>query len=196
MIAADFITQVRPDLQEKSEHWSNEELLIKLQRSYTGIQSDLPFFIVKEPLTIEKGKKEYYLQYVPLKNVSLKMGGTQKFDYVDPENFYISDKQNIYTFDNDRVLLGFTPTGDVLGDIVYKYAKSLVNMNCHIEIPIAHYEALRLLFMSKIHEKPTRNTKERNLSTHYLKLYEVELQKIKVLQKMRPKNNQTTYQGV
>lgn len=196
MIAADFITQVRPDLQEKSEHWSNEELLIKLQRSYTGIQSDLPFFITKETLAIEKGISEYYLQYVPLKNVSFKMGDTRKLDYVDSENFYISDKQNIYTFDHDKVLLKFTPSNSTSSDIVYKYAKHLTNMNCHIEIPVAHHEALRLLFMSKIHEKPTRNTKERNLSTHYLNLYNGEIQKIKLGQKMRPKNNQTTYQGV
>lgn len=196
MIAADFITQVRPDLQEKSEHWSNEELLIKLQRSYIGIQSDLPFFIVKDPLVIKKGTKECYLQYVPIKNVSLKIGGTRKLDYVDSENFYISDKQNIYTFDHDRVLFNFTPMDDVSAEIVYKYAKELANKNCHIEIPIAHHEALRLLFMSKIHEKPTRNTKERNLSTHYLKLYEAEKDKIKIGQKLRPKNNQTTYQGV
>lgn len=196
MIAADFITQVRPDLQEKSEHWSNDELLIKLQRSYIGIQSDLPFFIIKEPLVIKKGTKECYLQYPPLKNVSLKMGGTRKLDYVDSENFYISDKQSIYTFDHDRVLFNLTATDDMSVEIVYKYAKALSNANCHIEIPAAHHEALRLLFMSKIHEKPTRNTKERNLSTHYLKLYEVEINKIKIAQKMRPKNNQTTYQGV
>lgn len=196
MIAADFITQVRPDLQEKSEHWSNEELLIKLQRSYIGIQSDLPFFITKETLAIESGKSEYYLEYVPLKNVSFKMGESRKLDYVDSENFYISDKQNIYTFDHDKVLLKSTTMDSISGDIVYKYAKELTNMNCHIEIPIAHYEALRLLFMSKIHEKPTRNTKERNLSTHYLNLYSAEIQKIKIGQRMRPKNNQTTYQGV
>lgn len=196
MIAADFITQVRPDLQEKSEHWSNEELLLKLQRSYIGIQSDLPFFITKETLAIEKGISEYYLQYVPLKNVSFKIGGTRKLDYVDSENFYISDKQNIYTFDHDKVQLKFTPIDSMSGDMVYKYGKELANANCHIEIPIAHYEALRLLFMSKIHEKPTRNTKERNLSTHYLKLYENEIQKIKIAQKMIPKNNKTTYQGV
>lgn len=196
MIATDFITQVRPDLQEKSEHWSNEELLIKLQRSYIGIQSDLPFFITKETLAIEKGKSEYYLEYVPLKNVSFKIGGTRKIDYVDSENFYISDKQNLYTFDNDMVLLKFTPTDSMFGDIIYKYAKHLTNFNCHIEIPIAHHEALRLLLMSKIHEKPVRNTKERNLSTHYLNLYRGEIQKIKIAQKMIPKNNKTTYQGV
>lgn len=196
MIAADFITQVRPDLQEKSEHWSNEELLIKLQRSYIGIQSDLPFFITKEVLAIEKGILEYYLEYVPLKNVSFKMGGTRKLDYVDSENFYISDKQNIYTFDHDRVLLKLPPTNSSFIDIVYKYAKHLANANCHIEIPLAHHEALRLLFMSKIHEKPTRNTKERNLSTHYLNLYNGEIQKIKIGQKMIPKNNKTIYQGV
>lgn len=196
MKAIDFITTVRPDLQEKSEHWKNEELFIKLQESFLEIQSHLPFFIIKESLAIESGRAEYYLTYTPLKNVSFKLGGTRKLDYVDSENFYISDKQDIYTFEHDKVLLNFTPTGNTTADIAYKYAKQLINTNCYIDIPIEHHVALRLLFMSKIHEKPTRNTKERNLSTHYLKLYNVKKDELKIGKNMRSKNNQTTYQGV
>lgn len=195
MKAADFITQTRVELNEKTEFWSDEEMLIKLQRSYVSLQYDLPFFIAKESLVIEKDKDEYYLIYAPIKNVSLKIDD-DRYEYSDAEFFYITDNKKRYTFDAEKLMLGFTPDKTMNAVIIYRYDKHLSNANCEIETPAIYNKALRLLFMSEIHEKPTRNTKERNLNIHYLKLYEAELKKLRIEKKMRPKNIQSKYQRI
>lgn len=195
MKASDFILQTRSDLQEKSEHWKDEELLIKLQRAYVSLQFDLPCFIVRENIDIVEGKQEYYLQHTPIANIALLIDG-RYFGYSTKENFYSNPKENSYTFEESILLLGFVPKLATIGLIVYKHTKELINENCEIEIPIVHHKALRLLFMSEIHEKPTRNTKERVLSVHYIKLYEQEVSKLKVQQKMRATNTTSNYQRI
>lgn len=195
MTARDFILQTRSDLQEKSEHWKDEELLIKLQRAYTSLQFDLPCFIARESIAIIEGVQSYYLKFTPLKNVTLNVDD-RALEFTTLENFYALPNDKCYTFDNEMILLGFIPTSTMAGVVVYKYAKELANDNCEIEIPITHYKALRLLFLSEIHEKPTRNSKERVLSLHYLKLYEQEKNKLKVLQPVRAKNITSNYQRI
>lgn len=193
MTARDFILQTRSDLQEKSEHWKDEELLIKLQRAYVSLQFDLPCFIARQSITTIEGKQEYYLNFTPIKNITLSID-SRSLDFTTLENFYIQANENSYTFDSNLLLLGFVPSTPLVVTVVYKFAKELVTENCEIEIPILHYKALRLLFMSEIHEKPTRNTKERVLSVHYIKLYEQELMRLKVQQKIRAKNITSNYQ--
>jgi len=195
MRASEVITQVRIELNEKSEFWNDEELFIKLQRSYVALQHDIPVFITKEPLAIQIGKDEYYLAYTPLKNVSLLIDGSA-YAYADVESFYAIGCDRCYTFEDNRLVLGFEPVEDTTGVIVYRHEKHLDNINCEVETPSGYMKALRLLFMSEIHEKPTRNTKERNLSLHYLKLYEMELKKLRVDKAMRPKNIKSNYQRI
>lgn len=195
MKATDFILQTRIDLQEKSEHWRDEELLLKLQRAYVSLQFDLPYFIARESVAITEGVQSYYLGFTPLKNVTLSVD-EQVLEFTTLENFYVRTSEKSYTFDNNMLLLGFVPTKAMDGVVVYRYAKELANINCEIEIPITHHKALRLLFLSEIHEKPTRNSKERVLSLHYLKLYEQEMLRLKVLQPMRAKNITSNYQRI
>lgn len=195
MKARDFILQTRSDLQEKSEHWKDEELLLKLQRAYVSLQFDLPCFITKQNIDIAEGKQSYYLDFVPLANIALTIDG-RTFEYTTVENFYISAKENNYSFNGNLLLIGFMPKSAATAALVYKYSKELANENCEIEIPLIYHKALRLLFMSEIHEKPTRNTKERVLSVHYIKLYEQELMRLKVQQKVRAKNITTNYQRI
>jgi hypothetical protein len=195
MKAIDFILQTRIELNEKTEFWSDEEMLIKLQRSYVSLQYDLPFFIAKESLAIQSGISEYYLKYTPLKNINCTIDG-MVIEYRDTESFYSGDKSDCYTFNGDQLLLGFIPLKEQMVEIVYRYEKHLENGNCEIETPSIYNKALRLLFMSEIHEKPTRNTKERNLNIHYLKLYDAELRKLRVDNKMRSRNIKSNYQRI
>ncbi|MDT8337571.1 MAG: hypothetical protein RQ763_00085 [Sulfurimonas sp.] len=195
MKASDFILQTRSDLQEKSEHWKDEELLLKLQRAYVSLQFDLPCFIAKQSIAIVDGKQEYYLDYTPIKNVALSIDN-RSLDFATLEFFYVRANENSYTFDKNIMLLGFMPTNAMSATIVYKYAKELATENCEIEVPNTQYKALRLLFLSEIHEKPTRNSKERVLSLHYLRLYEQEMMKLKVLQPIRAKNITSNYQRI
>ncbi len=196
MLASDFILQTKSDLQEKSEHWTVEDLFIKLQRSYISLQSDLPYFMGMETVSIEKGKIEYRLENIFLKDVSFVIDGI-KYEYDDIENVFISTlSQNLYSYHDGKIILNKLPQKDSLSKIVYKYEKKLKNKNCFLEIPTNWHKALRLLFMSEIHEKPTRNTKERVLSEHYIKKYDKEVIKIKQLRKTVAKNVTSQYQRV
>ena len=196
ILTRDFILQVKSDLQEKSEHWTVDDLLIKLQRAYISLQSDLPYFMGIEMIPIEKGKVEYRLDKIFLKHVSFVIDGAA-YDYDDIENIYTSTiSQNIYSYHNGNIFLNKLPQKDLSAKIAYKYEKKLKNANCYIEIPSNWHEALRLLFMSKIQEKPTRNTKERNLSKHYLDLYRAEINDLRKTKKAITKNVTSKYQRV
>lgn len=195
MKANDFILQTRADLQEKSQHWKNEELFVKLQRCYIALQFDLPFFITRESVAIKKDKSEYHLLNTPLKNVGLKINSIP-YDYIDIENFYTSTKEIQYSFDGNKLLISSVPTADSTAEVAYRYQKALENGNCEIETPSIYNKALRFLFLSDIHEKPTRNTKERDLSVHYLKLYKQEVKEQVINKKSRPKNITSKYQIV
>jgi len=195
MVASDFILKTRADLQEKSEHWKSEELLGKLQRCYISLQFDLPFFITSVELAIKKDKSEYYLDNVGLKDISLKIDNVE-FKYTELEHFYSRPTEPLYAFNENRVLINQTPTADAIGTLIYKYQKEIATANCEIEIPLNWHRALRYLFLSDIHEKPTRNTKERDLSVHYLKLYKQEIRELKINKKARPKNITSKYQRI
>jgi hypothetical protein len=195
MRAHDFIIQTRVELQEKSQHWSDEELFVKLQRSYIALQFSLPFFIKKETFVIPKGTSEYYLEKTPVQNIGLSIDSVV-YNYTDIGHFYVESKDFTYTFDNDRLLFSPALQRDTNAVVVYRYNKEIKTLNCEVSIPNSWYKALRLLFMSEIHEKPTRNTKDRNLSTHYLKLYEYELENLKRNQRLRPINITSNYQRI
>jgi len=194
MKAIDFINQARADLQEKSEQWNDLEMLVKLQRSYVSLQVDLPCFITKQTLEITEGKDEYYLDFIAVKNVSLFVENA-KFKYVGEEYFYSNRLTNSYMFTQDIVKLSM-PKKSASAEIVYKYQKELHTLNCEIELPVEYHKALRYLLMSEVHEKPTRNTKDRNLNTHYLKLYDKELFKIKSKNSLRVTSTTSKYQKV
>jgi len=195
MIVSDFILQTRAELQEKAEFWKNAELLIKLRRAYISLQFDLPYFMTSEKVIIKEGKDRCYLEQKAIKDISLEIGG-DAFEYSDDENLYKYPDKKLYCFENRELLFANTATRELKGTIRYKYEKEIKSFGCEIEIPLSWYKALRLLFMSEIHEKPTRNSKERNLSEYYLKKYENEVFKLKHGKKARPKNITVNYQKV
>lgn len=197
MKARDFILQTRADLQEKSkEWWKDEELFIKLQRAYVALQYRLPWFTHRESLNIEEGVERYRLRYDALQNISFRIDGV-RIDYAEPDYMYAQDGSTaLYTFEDDTLVLGFIPGGAGAGALVYRHLAHLENANCAIELPREYHDALSLMFKHKIYEKPTRNSKERNLSTHYLNLFNKEVDDIKKNRPVRAKNTQTTYKVV
>ena len=193
MLVKDFIAKTRDDLQEKSEQWSNPSLLLKLQESYTDLQFDLPYFIANEKIAIKKGISTYHINNVFLKDISFKISNST-YTYTDMENLFINnDGTNLYSYQAREIFVNVEQPKDAEATLIYKYQKDIKNVNCYIEIPTNWYKCLRYLFLSKIHEKPTRNTKERDLSKHYLNLYNIEVNKLQTRQKARAKNIQTKY---
>ena len=192
MIASDFILQTRDDLQEKSEHWSDESLLIKLQRAYVALQSELPYFIYSQSIEIPSGTIECYLDHKPIKNITLKIDNIF-YTFTNIDKFFTSSAMYQYTFLENKLLLTSALNKDVVATVSFKIAKYIESMSCEIEIAMEYLEALRLLLMAYIHEKPTRNSKERNLSTHYLNLYALEVKRLKRNSNIRPKNIGSNY---
>lgn len=195
MIVSDFILQTRKDLQEKKEFWNNAELLIKLRRAYISLQSDLPYFITSENVVIKEGKDVCYLTKKPLRDILLSVDN-QSYAYIDDENLYKDPSNHVYSFSEKSVLFPAVFTKEVKGFIRYKYEKEILTDKCEIEIPLNWHNALRLLFMAEVHEKPTRNTKERNLSEYYLKKYKEEIFKLKHIKTATVKNVTSHFQKV
>ena len=195
MKAKDLIIQIRSDLQEKSQQWKDEELFVKLQSSYATLQTDFPFFIAKETIAIRKDKTEYYLLYEALRNITLTIDAIT-FKYTPIENFHITKERARYSFYQNTFVINEIPTADTTGVIVYRHAKVLENINCEIELPVSYIKALKLLFKSDIYEKPTRNTKERNLNLHYLKLYNIALSELKADINTRASGVTSKYQKI
>ena len=193
MLVKDFIAKTRDDLQEKSQQWSDPSLLLKLQESYIDLQFDLPYFIANEKIAIKKGISTYHINSIFLKDISFKISNST-YRYTDMENLFTNnDGTNLYSYQAGEIITSVEQLKDVEAKLIYKYQKEIKNANCYIEIPPNWHKCLRFLFMSKIHEKPTRNTKERDLSVHYLKLYNTEVDKLKSQPKARAKNIQTKY---
>ncbi len=195
MLVSDFILQTRAELQEKREFWKDPELLIKLQRAYVSLQFDMPYFMTSENIVIQEGKDMCYLKHKPLRGVLLRIQ-SQNYDFVDDENLYLETTKKVYSFVNTELLLPSVVRKKTKGFIRYKYEKTLKTDKCEIEIPLNWYKALRLLFMSEIHEKPTRNTKERNLSDYYLKRYSQEITRLRHHKTARAKNITANFQRI
>lgn len=195
MKASDFILQIRADLQEKSEFYKDKELFFKLQRCYSALQFDLPSFIHREMLNITDGKKEYYLNYVPLKNVSL-VGGKSNYEFTKIDTFIQKNIRSTYTFEGNILLISSLPLASDTLAISYYYEKELATEQCNIEIPMTLRKALRYLVLSDIYEKPTLNSKQRDLSSYYISLYEREIVKQRQEQKTRVKNITSKFQRI
>jgi hypothetical protein len=195
MKAADFILQIRSDLQEKSEFHKDKELFLKLQRCYSSLQFDLPSFIHRETLDITEGKKEYYLEYEPIKDISL-VADDCKWAYTKLDTFLNRSVSSTYTFERDILLISTLAINTSEMKISYYYDRAIETEQCDIELPSSLHKALRLLVLSEIHEKPTLNSKQRDLSMHYMSLYEREIAKQKREQKTRAKNITSKFQRI
>lgn len=196
MLVSDFLIQAKDELQEKSEHWTKELLFIKLQDAYIDLQFDLPYFIKTEKLLIKSDVIEYELEKVLLKDISFCVNQIP-LNYTDINSFFISnDSKNIYTYYERKLILKTVPVKDSETNIIYKYEKALENQNCYIEFPQNHKKALEYLFKAYVHEKPTRNTKDRNLNKHYINLYNMEINKLKKQQKAITKNITSNFQVI
>ncbi len=197
MTAKDFISILTIDLQESNPNekfWDDPQLLIKLQRAYKKVQEDIPYFISKENLVIEEGITRYYLKHKAIETVSLEAGITF-FIYCEEDRLFQYKGLNYYTLDRNKLYLAKELNKDEEVVISYKYAKTIETINDEVELPARYDEALRLLTLSYIHEKSKGNSKERDLSVHYLKRYNSEVLNIKRKRK-RVKNIRSNYQKV
>jgi hypothetical protein len=197
MIVSDYILQVKEELQEKNEQWSLESLFVKLKAAYRTLQSSLPYFLAKESIEFKEGKSEYFLNNVFLKDVLFQTEDGKRYKFSEIENLFINTSNLLaYSYHDGKLLLNKPVEKDGLAEIRYKYRKNLETMNCAISLPENYIDALTFIFKHKIHEKPTRNTKERDLSKYYLSLYNAEVEKIRKEQKIAPRNLTSKYQMI
>lgn len=197
MTAQDFISILSLDLQEtnaKEKFWDNPQLFVKLQRAYKKVQDDLPYFVSKEKLLIEEGNTKAYLKHEAIEDVSFKID-SMPYKYCENDNLYSYEDSYYYTMDRKELTLARVPEKEMQGVIAYKYAKQLETLTDEIALPSKYEEALRLLTLSYVFEKSKGNSKERDLSVHYLKRYDRETMIIRRKRK-RAKNVRSIYQKV
>lgn len=197
MIAKDFILEGSLELQEKSpdnKFWKDEELFLKLARAYRTIQSDIPCFTSNEKFEVKEGIELYYTKHKAIKGISLFINN---YKYANQEKRYLFTNEineKIFSIENREILINPIPKDDDTGQVVYYYLKELENENDYITTPIEYEEALRLLYLSYIFEKPPRDFKDRDLSIHYLKRYEIKRDEIK--KRRNTKSINSNYQRI
>jgi len=197
MLAKDFILESSLELQERTTNnkkfWNDKELFLKLNRAYKELQKDLPCFISNENLELKKGINLYHLKYKALKGISLEVDNI-KYKLENLKYVY-NTRENIYSISNKELYIGKIPSHKAKANIVYYYFKSLTNENDYLTLPLEYMEALRLLFLSFVFEKATRDSNKRDLNIHYIKLYEQKKEEIKRYRK-DIKSINTNYQRI
>lgn len=181
MIVSDFLKILKIDFQEKNvdkEFWDEPQLLIKIQRAYRKVQNDVPYFIYRENLSIEKGTESYLLTYKALEDNSFKIEN-RTYTFCENDDLDDYEGKNYYTLEKENLILAKEPNSDMEARISYKYAKEIASEECEIELPNKYDEALRCMTLSYIYEKSRGNSKERDLSVHYLKRYQTEVFNLK-----------------
>jgi len=197
MLAKDFILESSLELQERATNnkkfYSPEELFLKLNKAYKEIQKDLPCFICNETIDIKQGINLYHLKHKALKGISLFVNNIKyKLENV---KYTYNTRENIYSIVNKELYISKVPSSKAKANITYYYYKGLTNENDYLTLSLEYLEALRLLFLSFVFEKATRDSKERDLCVHYLKRYEQKKQEIKRYRK-DIKSINTNYQRI
>jgi hypothetical protein len=189
---SDFILETKHQLQEKSnDFWSKEEIFFQLQRAYIDIQTDMPYFVHNQAIVFDN-TLSFCLEHMPLKGLKLSIGSIE-YEYCDIDNMYVDTNCTYkYSFMNKELVIN-TVFNEINGFFAFKYIKELENENYYIELPLSWFTALRYLLFAYLHEKPTRNSKERNLSSYYYKMYQNALIKLKQTKQSIPKNIKSNY---
>jgi len=197
MIARDFIEESKLLLLQKGVNIdaSDRELFIYLQSVYITLQKDAPQFSKKISFDIKPLVQEYNAGYEIIDGINLSIGG-EKFVKTTQDMFYTLDDESMqyYTISHNDIIINTIPQKESIATFSFYYAKRLVDVESVLAIPIIFEESLRLLFLSRCCEKiPTRN--DRNLSIHYLKRYNTEVESAKKVNKKRYKNITSTHQA-
>lgn len=195
MLVSDLIEELKIDFQEKStdeKFWDEPQLLVKIKRAYKKIQNDIPYFISNEELLIQEGTKESLLTSESLEAISLKIDD-EDYRFCEIDDLSIYKDKKYYSLAQDVLILATDVEKDSQADISYKHLKLLEDVSSKIELPSNYDEALRCLSLSYIYEKSKGNSKERDLSVHYLKRYNAEKEGLKK-KRNYTKNITSTYQ--
>jgi hypothetical protein len=194
LVASDFLDECRLLLDDSTatnfkSRYTDPELFAYLQGAYKKLQTDAPQFIATKKIATQEDTKEYYINDNLLDGIKLLIG---EDEFVKTSLRKIMDLQDIYdnyyATNGDEILLNnFVKGGETLTFTYYKI-KDLVSDDSEIAIPLYYHEALRLLFLSRTLEKqPSKN--DRDLATHYYKLYMGELMQVK-------RNTRQKYRGL
>jgi hypothetical protein len=189
MTAEELVEDVQQNLSllNNDELWSDEEIFANLQSSYIQIQKDIVIFQKVESFEVFATQNELQIENL-LKLLSVFVEGNE-YRLISFDEFVKSDEEFIATnnFAN-RVIFYPASEKKTTVKVAYQYIQVLDNIRCKINIPLHYIEALRLLLLSKLHEKDI--TENFNKSNFYLKKYEIEIQKIKKY--LKPKRTKIT----
>jgi len=199
-----FIDDCLPIIKKQTGNkvFKNEDLLTYLRRAYLDLQTVYPLFKERKEIAIEEDGFEYPLDEEVIDIVSLSLN---KQNYLKLRNdkffeLYSSEKCNMYSFciENNNIYTypEFKQNDKIV--IFYKYAKDIATVEDEIYLPLLASEALRFAFLNKYFEENPKREKDSyvDLDLHYLKLFNLEIEKLKKHLKIRHKNIRTNYNKI
>lgn len=202
MLVADFIDENRSLIKKQNgnTHVPDDDLITYLKRAYRHIQKDKTFFTDTIDVVTIEDQISYKLDE-NIKDVLHLFIDTKEYKKKRIDEFfeqYPFQNCNIFSFDNGTLFLSPKPTGDLKMTIFYEIIKGFEKdeeENDTFSIPVIYEEALRYLFLSKVHEETPRKEFV-DLSLHYTKLYKQEMYEAMKSAKVKYRNLQTTFKKI
>lgn len=202
MLVVDFIKENKNLIKKQNGNTliPDEDLNTYLKRAYRHIQKDKTFFTKSIDILTIENQLAYELE-ANTKDVLHLFKNTVKYEKKRIDEFYEQysfQNCNMFSFDNGILFISPKPATDETITIFYEVVKGFeldVDSNETFTIPILFEEALRYLFLAKVHEETPRKEFV-DLSIHYLKLYKQEIDETKKATKGKYRNLQSNFKKI
>ena len=198
-----FINDCLPIIKKQTGNnnsYKTEELFTYLKRAYTHIQKDKTFFTKTIDITTINDQMQYVLEE-KTKDVLHLFINTKEYEKKRIDEFYEQypfQNCNMFAFDNGSLYISPKPANNLKITIFYEVIKEFekdTNDEDTFTIPVLFKEALRYLFLAKVHEETPRKEFV-DLSIHYLKLYKQEMMEAMKSSKVKYRNQRTSFKKI
>lgn len=202
MLVVDFIDENRNLIKKQNGDTliKDHDLITYLKRAYTHLQKDKTLFTKTIDITTVDAQSSYLLEE-NTKDVLHLFINTVEYKKKRVDEFfeqYSFQNCNMFAFDNGNLFISPAPKSNLKITIFYEVVKGFEkdsNDKDNFTIPILFQEALRYLFLSKVHEETPRK-EFIDLSIHYLKLYKQEMMEAMKASKVKHRNLQTDFKKI
>jgi len=202
MLVGDFIKENKNLIKKQNGNTliPNEDLITYLKRAYTHIQKDKTFFTKTKDITTVDSQVSYELEE-DVKDVLHLFIRTDEYEKKRVDEFYEEypfQRCKLFSFDNGTLFISPTPKDNQKMTIFYEVIKEFEKDEDDASIftiPSLYKEALRYLFLAKVHEETPRKEFV-DLSIHYLKLYRQEMNETMKSTKVKYRNLQSNYKKI
>lgn len=202
MLVVDFINENKNLIKKQNGNTniSDPDLITYLKRAYTHIQKDKTLYTKTIDITTINNQMQYSLED-EAKDILHLFINTKEYEKKRIDEFYEQypfQICNMFAFENGSLFISPIPANNQRITIFYEVIKEFgkdENDKDTFSIPVLFKEALRYLFLAKVHEETPRKEFV-DLSIHYLKLYKQEMMEAMKSAKVKYRNQQTTFKKI